>query len=170
MKSFMSVHINWYCRGDLREISRIENASFDHPWTMDEIREALADGATRAFVASINDEVVGYAIFSSHRKHIVLKSIAVHPEFRRMGIGSQLLGKVADKLTPSRRTSLECLVRESNLRAHLFLSACGMRATEIKRDEFINGEDAYLFRLSVEPATGDDVLRNIVEGDGKVLA
>lgn len=171
MKAYKSARIEWYERRHLREIVRIENASFDHPWTIDEFEKTLLGGNTRAFIASIDNQVVGYAVFANHKKHIFLDSVAVDPDFRRCGIGSQLIGKVVSKLSSDRRTALFSCVRETNLRAQLFLSGCGLQATQINRKFFDTGEDGYWFEFHLnKPVTGADVLKNIVEGDGKVLA
>lgn len=171
MKTFKSVKIDWYGKRYLTEIVRIENASFDHPWTADEFDKTLSCGNVRAIVAMADDEVVGYALFSNHKRHIFLDSIAVHPEFRRCGIGSQLIGKIVGKLAIDRRCSLFSSVRESNLCGQLFLAGCGLVATKINRNFYDTGEDGYWFELNLsKPATGIDILKNIVEGDGKVLA
>lgn len=104
-------------------------------------------------MAEENDEVLGFAIYMLHPSRIELLRLAVCEKYRRSGVGSFLIAKIAGKLAPTRRNRVEIVVRESNLTAQLFLRNQGFRAETILKHVWVQGEHSYLM-----------VKRNKVEG------
>lgn len=142
----MKPHIRWLIRRDMPEVLRIERSSFEFPWTESEFINALRQRNTIGMVAELDEVVVGYMIYELHRNRLQLWSIAVHPEFRRQGIGSAMVEKLASKLTHQRRSKIDAEVRETNLDAQFFFRDSGFRATNVIRDHYPDTtEDAYLF-------------------------
>ena len=75
------------------------------------------------------------------------------PEFRRMGIGSQMIRKLIGKLSSQRRSRIMLEVRETNLAAQLFFRENGFRAVSVLREYYEDTpEDAYVmqYRYRVE--------------------
>jgi [ribosomal protein S18]-alanine N-acetyltransferase len=124
----------------------IEAKSFYHPWNENEFLRVLRQRNCIGMVAECGDKVVGHFLYELHKKKIQVLDLAVDPEFRRRGVGTQIINKLKGKLTNGRRSAIEMLVRESNLDAHLFLRECGFFASQVIRDHYDDtGEDAYRF-------------------------
>jgi len=140
----MKPHIRWINRKDMPTVLRIEDVSFREPWTEDDFIKSLRQRNVIGMVAEHQDLVIGYMIYELHRNRIHLLSIAVHPDFRRQGVGTAMLAKLASKLY-SNRTKITTIASEINLDAQLFLRQHGFRATEVVKDYYHPGEDAYFF-------------------------
>lgn len=144
--------IRWMIRRDLPFVLNIEESSFEFPWTEDEFIQCLRQRENIGMVAEIDDLVVGYMVYSLYKKRIDLMSFAVHPNFRKQGIGRSMINKLIAKLEYQRRNRITTEVRETNLHAQLFLRQMGFLATNIRRDAFdCISEDAYqmTYRVNV---------------------
>jgi len=138
------VHVRWMIRRDMPEVLDIENASFEHPWREDDFLRVLRQRNCIGMVAEQGDQIVGYMIYELHRNRIHVLDFATHPEFRRRGVGRQMIAKLAGKLSHQRRNRIALLVRETNVPAQFFFKATGFRAVEVVREHFADtGEDAY---------------------------
>ena len=77
---------------DLRDVVRIENASFSSPWSEVSLREELAEKPGSLFmVAELDGEMAGYIgtwLFAGEA-HIC--TVAVAPEYRRCGVGEIMM-------------------------------------------------------------------------------
>ena len=146
------IHIRWMILRDMPEVLAIEAQSFDVPWNESEFIRNLRCRDQIGMVAEIKGRVVGFMIYRLDKKALTLLNMAVHPQFRRRGVGASLLDKLAGKLSTKRRERIEISVIDSNLPCHLFLRSLGYEAVEVLRDyEYDEGhvQDAYRFRLHV---------------------
>src|SRR5262245_37462914 len=143
-KAQARVHIRWMIRRDMPEVLAIEHASFDYPWCEEEFLRVLRQRNCIGMVAEYGERVVGFMIYELHKSKLQVLNFAVSPEFRRMGVGHQMVAKLVGKLSSHRRTRISMFVRESCLQAQLFFRVEGFRAIEVVREHFEDtGEDAY---------------------------
>jgi ribosomal-protein-alanine N-acetyltransferase len=156
-KARVRVHIRWMIRRDMPEVLAIEHASFDFPWCEEEFLRVLRQRNCIGMVAELGERVVGFMIYELHKSKLQVLNFAVHPEFRRMGVGNQMVAKLVGKLSSHRRTRIILHVRESLLQAQLFYRVQGFRATEILREYFEDtGEDAYVLQYLFDESQADD--------------
>jgi ribosomal-protein-alanine N-acetyltransferase len=138
------VHIRWMIRRDMPEVLAIEHGSFEYPWCEEEFLRVLRQRNCIGMVAELEERIVGYMIYELHRNKITVLDFATHPEFRRLGIGRQMVAKLVGKLSSQRRNRITLCVRETNLPSQLFFRVVGFRAVEVIREHFQDtGEDAY---------------------------
>jgi len=138
------VHIRWMIRRDMPEVLAIEHSSFEYPWCEEEFLRVLRQRNCIGMVAELGERIVGYMIYELHRNKIGVLDFATHPEFRRHGIGQQMVAKLVGKLSSQRRNRIALCVRETNLPAQLFFRVVGFRAVEVLREHYQDsGEDAY---------------------------
>jgi ribosomal-protein-alanine N-acetyltransferase len=140
-----------------QQVMQIEQASFEFPWTEEEFIRCLRQRDCIGMVAERNEEVVGFMIYELHKTRIHILSFAVHPEFRREGVGKAMTEKLVSKLAYQRRNRIVLEVRETNLSAQLFFRQLGFRATGVLKDFYEDTpEDAFLmqFRQTAEEAMG----------------
>ena len=137
-------HIRWIIRRDLDEVLKIEEDSFDFPWDEETLIRCLRQKNTVGIVAECDDRVVGYMIYEIRRSEISLINIAVHPEFRRRGIGQEFVRNLNEKLSLKKGRRITLIVNEYNLNAHLFFQNMGFVATDVIHDFYDELEaDAY---------------------------
>ena len=156
-KAPVRVHIRWMIRRDMPEVLAIEHSSFDFPWCEEEFLRVLRQRNCIGMVAELGERVVGFMIYELHKSKLQVLNFAVHPEFRRLGVGRQMVSKLVGKLSSHRRTKIVLHVRESLLTSHLFYRVLGFRATEVVREHFEDtGEDAYVMQYLHDESMADE--------------
>jgi ribosomal-protein-alanine N-acetyltransferase len=145
-------------RRDIPLVVEAERATYDFAWTEEDFLRCLRQSNCIGMVATLDDAVVGYMIYELYRNEIVVLNFAVHPSYRRCGVGSQMVAKLISKLAPIGRTRIRLEVREGNLEAQLFFRAHGFRATQVLRSHFDDtGEDGYLMVYHIPEDKTDEV-------------
>lgn len=149
----MKVHIRWLIRRDMPQVLEIEKQSFELPWSGQDFVRCLRQRNCIGMVAEDNERVVGFMVYTLYKTRLHLLNFAVHPSFRRRGIGRQMLDKLVSKLSYERnRIMLE--VRETNLDAQLFFKKSHFRAISVLRDFYEDtAEDAYLMQYRLSAAS-----------------
>ena len=143
-KQQIRVFIRWMVEKDMREVLSIENASQDYPWCEEDFLRRLRQNNCVAMVAEQGEKVVGFMLYELHKKKLRILNFAVHPEFRCLGIGKQMVEKLVSKLSSRGRDRIVLVVRETGLDAQLFFRSCKFRATGVSREFYPDtGEDAY---------------------------
>lgn len=151
----VKVHIRWMIRRDMPEVLRIESGSFEFPWTEEDFIRCLRQRNCIGMVAEMGEKVVGFMIYELHKNELHILNFAVHPDFRRHGVGAQMVEKLVGKLSANRRSRILLEVRETNLAAQVFFRNLGFRAVSVLKDFYDDTtEDAYVmsFRCAEEPA------------------
>lgn len=150
-KERVKVHIRWMIRRDMPEVLQTEQSSFEYAWTEDDFLRCLRQRNCIGMVAEENERIVGFMIYELHKNHLHLLNFAVNPEFRRSGVGGQMVAKLIGKLSSHRRSRITLAVRERNLDAQLFFRAQEFKATRVLRNYYEDsGEDAFQMEHWVE--------------------
>ena len=120
------VHIRWMIRRDMPEVLAIEHASFEYPWCEEEFLRVLRQRNCIGMVAEHGERIVGFMIYELHRNKIHVLDFATHADFRRRGVGRQMIAKLVGKLSSQRRNRIALYVRETNLHAPVVLPRHGL--------------------------------------------
>jgi ribosomal-protein-alanine N-acetyltransferase len=156
-KEQVRVHIRWMIRRDMPEVLQTEQESFEYSWTEEDFLRCLRQRNCIGMVAEQGEKVVGFMIYELHKNKLHILNFAVNPNYRRLGVGSQMVAKLISKLSSHRRTRITLEVRETNLDAQLFFRKQGFRALRVLRSFYEDsGEDAYLLQYRLADDTGDD--------------
>ena len=156
----LGVHIRWMIRRDMPEVLRIEAGSFEFPWSEEDFIRCLRQRNCIGMVAEHDERVVGFMIYELHKSRLHIINFAVHPTFRRRGVGRQMSDKLAGKLSHQRRDKILLEVRETNLPAQLFFRNNGFRAVSVLRDFYEDTtEDAYMMQYQYAGRTFQPVNR-----------
>jgi [ribosomal protein S18]-alanine N-acetyltransferase len=98
-------------------------------------------------------------IYELHKTRLHLLNLAVSKDYRRRGVGAQMLAKLTAKLSTQRRTRILLEVRETNLPAQVFFRTQGFRAVSVLRDFYDDTtEDAYLMQYRYRPVESEIIL------------
>ena len=156
-KSQTPVHIRWMIRRDMPEVLGIEEQAFEFPWSEEDFIRCLRQRNCIGMVAEHGEKVVGFMIYELHKIKLHILNFAVHPTYRRSGVGAQMVAKLVSKLSSHRRTRITLEVRETNLPAQLFFRAQGFLAVRVLRAYYEDsGEDAFLMQYQLADDTGED--------------
>ena len=156
-KAQVRVHIRWMIRRDMPEVLAIEHASFEYPWCEEEFLRVLRQRNCIGMVAEYGERVVGFMIYELHKNRLHVLDFATHPEFRRQGVGHQMVAKLVGKLSSHRRTRIALSVRETNLVGQLFFRIQGFRAMEVVREHYMDtAEDAYVMQYLLDESVLDE--------------
>ncbi len=99
---------------DIAQISQMEQAYFGQPWSESSIAAYAEKGNTIFVVARSGQDVVGYIAVLCILDEGNLVSIAVHDDYRNMGIASELLDIAYERALGRGVMSINLEVRESN--------------------------------------------------------
>lgn len=156
-RELLRVHIRWMIRRDMAEVLAAEQQSFEYAWTEEDFLRCLRQRNCIGMVAEHQDRIVGFMIYELHKNRLHVLNFAVATDFRRGGIGAQMVGKLIGKLSSHRRSKVTLAVRERNLDAQVFFRMQDFRATRVLRNYYEDsGEDAFLMEFSLEPSDADD--------------
>jgi ribosomal-protein-alanine N-acetyltransferase len=148
--------IRWLIRRDMEEVLSIERKSFQFAWTEEEFLCCLRQRNCIGTVAELDHRIVGFMIYELHKSMLRILNFAVGPEFRRCGIGRQMVQRLVDKLSQQRRREIVLEVRETNLPAQLFFANGGFRAVTVLRNHYEDTcEDAYYMRYCLNQDARD---------------
>mgnify|MGYP000947739124 CR=1 FL=1 len=148
------VQVRWMIRRDMPEVLGIEEEGFEFPWLDSDFIRCLRQRNCIGMVAEHDDRVVGFMIYELHKSRIHVLNFAVASDYRRRGVGSQMIAKLMAKLSPQRRSRIVLEVRETNLPAQLFFRENGFRAVSVLHGYYADTpEDAYVmqYRYRDEP-------------------
>ena len=147
----LDVQIRWLIRRDMAEVLRIEQSSFEFPWTDEDFLCCLRQRNCIGMVAEHNHQIVGFMIYELHKSRLHILNFAVAPEVRRQGIGLQMVTRLVDKLSQQRRNEILLEVRERNLDGQLFFRTQGFRAISVLRSHYDDtDEDAYIMQFRLD--------------------
>lgn len=135
---------------DLSEMDRIEQESFNTPWSRELIRGAIYNMRYDVRVIGSDEQgLLGFYIAHGIQRRGNLDNVVVDRSRRRQGYGRRLLD---DWIKQSRRagyTSLTLQVNAANKGAQTLYEAYGFRARRLLRGYYTNGEDAYNMEMSL---------------------
>jgi len=143
------VPIRWMIQRDIPEVFKIEKQGFPFPWTEKDFIRCLRQRNCINQVAEYQGRVVGFVIYALFKARIELFNCAVAADYRRRGVGSQMVARLIAKLSWPHRTRIILEVRETNLAAQLFFRRHGFRCVDILRcqhDE--TTEDTYVLQFA----------------------
>ncbi len=156
------VHIRWMIRRDMAEVLQAEQLSFEYAWTEEDFLRCLRQRNCIGMVAEHGEKVVGFMIYELHKNKLHILNFAVHPAWRRMRIGGQMVAKLISKLSSHRRTRITLEVRETNLAAQLFFHRQDFKAVRVLRSFYEDsGEDAFLMAYRFGDELAEDVEESV---------
>ncbi len=126
---------------DLRDVVGIEKLSFEYPYSK-KIFEMYA-GSELFLVALDEGEFVGYVIGEVREGEGWIISVAVDPDSRRDGVGTELMRAVMERMDAS---DYFLTVRVGNDEAFGFYSELGFEPVGLASGYYENGDDAVLMK------------------------
>lgn len=138
-------------REDIPSIRAIEQLSFPSPWNAITIMMAVSEKGSCNITARYQGRVVGYCFSVGMRRMVHLLNLAVHPDFRRRGIGRRLLSEIISFARSTRKSYVFLEVRTSNDSARRLYASMGFSPVCTWRRYYSDtGEDAAVMVKHIE--------------------
>jgi ribosomal-protein-alanine N-acetyltransferase len=139
---------------DAPALAALDAACSPHPWSERQFAAALESDRERVLVArsarSAAPGLVGFCVEMSVADEVHIHSVAVHPEWRRRGLGRLLLETALGVAERSGATRAFLEVRAGNAAALALYGALGFAATGRRRDYYESPrEDAVVMALAL---------------------
>ena len=132
------------------QIAELEKVCFADPWSVTSIETELTSRLSLWFVAVEGDTVVGYVGSQTVIDESDVMNIAVHPDYRRRGIGEALLETLADALREKGSRGLTLEARVSNTPAVSLYKKAGFLQVGLRKNYYRNPtEDALILRKAL---------------------
>lgn len=137
---------------DLDDIERIEALSFSVPWTRQAYeRELCENRLAHYFTIKDGDRAVAYGGMWLILDEAHITNIAVHPQYRRMGIGKKLLQGMIDYGIFNGMKSFTLEVNENNHGAIELYSGMGFKRVGIRKGYYSDtDENAIIMWLELK--------------------
>ncbi len=133
-------------------ILEVEKASFPSPWSSKAFEEETKRPISNLWVTMVDGEFGGYICFWVFGDEVHLMNVAVHPDRRRMGVGSCLVDKMIEAGVSKGAKKVWLEVRPSNIIARAFYKKAGFCETG-RRPHYYKEthEDAIIMSFSLVP-------------------
>lgn len=138
-------------QGVVAQVAQLENLCFSDPWSEKSVASELSNPLSLWLVAMEGERLAGYVGSQSVEGEADMMNVAVHPDFRRRGVGEALVNALVAALAEKGVHSLTLEVRVSNesaigLYKKLGFSQAGLRKNYYRQPK----EDAYILRKEWE--------------------
>ncbi|MFW5487460.1 MAG: ribosomal protein S18-alanine N-acetyltransferase [Desulfovibrio sp.] len=135
---------------DMQDVADLEKVCFTFPWTEEQLRVGVREQVVHVLGIWKNKRLIAYCSFYIAAEQADIVNIAVLPEFRRKGLGNNLLKGV---LQYAARIGIERMfleVRESNDAARTLYRSNGFTQVGLRAKYYPdNGEDALVMALDL---------------------
>jgi len=133
---------------DLPSVMEIEHLSFPHPWRLSTFIGEIGNyPISNPFVIihSPNERLMGYIILWFIQEEVQISNFALHPDFRRKGVGEAVLRDILDKITKEGAANIFLEVRPSNRVACSLYEKLGFQTLGMKKNYYQSPvEDALI--------------------------
>lgn len=147
--------IRFMDKDDLPSVAYLEQQSYDHPRTLEElVYDLRGNHRSIGIVAACGcgcNVVYGYMTFEVHQHYYLVTALAVRKQLRRQGIGRQFIDYLKRSMRQHQRSTIRADVHEANLCGQLFLKACGLRAVDVWNEPDCDGS-LYRFVHRMQPS------------------
>lgn len=131
----------------IAQVAELEKLCFSAPWSLQSITSELKNPLSLWIVAVEDGNLAGYVGSQSVMGEADMMNLAVCPQFRRRGIGENLVQELIRHLTANQVHSLTLEVRRSNEAALKLYEKLGFSEVGCRPGYYSNPkEDAWILR------------------------
>ena len=135
----------------LERILRIERASFGaEAWPRRYFLELYGDCRDYFVVAKVRGRIAGYAVACAEKRSAEIASLAVHPDYRRLGVADALMGHSLRALRLAGCGRVELMVRTGNTAGAQLYRSLGFRRVRLVPRYYQDGGDGFLMARALQ--------------------
>ena len=133
---------------DLDAIFSIVSSAFAYPWSREMIADELRGKPwSKTLLATRGKDKVGFAIYWIVADEMHLLNFAVHPSWRRQGIGQMLMNNLINLMHEQNLCCILLEVRRSNDLAQSLYRNLGFEQIAVRQGYYSNKEDGLVMCL-----------------------
>lgn len=124
---------------DIPSILEIENVSFQNPWRASTFSGEIANrGISYPYVIVHRnfERIIGYIIYWKIQEEVQICNFAIHPDFRKKGIGEAVIRSVIKAIQRDGGVYVFLEVRPSNLAARNLYKKLGFKILGTRKDYY----------------------------------
>jgi ribosomal-protein-alanine N-acetyltransferase len=151
------VHLRAMQMDDIEQVAALDRLSFSLPWSANSYRfELLENQASRLWVAELLDDdqpvkIVAMIVIWQIVDEAHIATLAVHPEYRRLGLGRRLLAFALMEAARGGLTTATLEVRAGNLAAQALYRQFGFFIAGVRPRYYLdNHEDALIMDVKLD--------------------
>ena len=134
-------------REHVPQVARLEEICFSDPWSEKSVASELENELSLWLVALEGDTLAGYVGSQTVLGETDIMTVAVHPDFRRQGVGESLILSLVEELKALDSHSLTLEVRASNAPARSLYEKLGFSQVGLRKNYYRNPrEDACILQ------------------------
>lgn len=150
-KGLKEIVIDGMSTDDLSAVVEIERLSCNMPWSESLFFNEVKNPKSISRVARINGKVAGYLCASSVLDEGHILNVAVHPNFRKIGIASALINDIIEQMKSNDCRSVFLEVRASNEDARRMYERLNFEVIGIRKNYYGSPvEDAVIMVLRLK--------------------
>jgi len=135
----------------LARILRIERASFGaEAWPRKYFLELYRDCRDFFVVAKVGGRIAGYAVACAEKRNAEIASLAVHPDYRRLGVADALMRHMLRELGSAGVRRVELMVRTGNTAGAQLYRGLGFRCARTVPRYYEDGGDGFLMVRAIQ--------------------
>lgn len=144
------------------QVVEIEKATFPHPWSRCSfLNELMQNSLASYIVAVMGNKVVGYAGMWLILDEAHITNVAVHPGYRKKGIGKALMLELIRRAIIAGIVKMTLEVRPSNAAARHLYATLGFEEKGLRKHYYTDtGEDAIIMWKDDLPGNGKRLFTN----------
>lgn len=146
----MKINYRFLESKDIEQIYTLCKICFSTPWSLSSIKAEIANPLAKYIVATEDntDRIIGFVGVWIIAGEGDVTNIAVHPNFRRFGIASNLLETLISHCIKNECSILNLEVRDSNIGAQHLYYKFGFKQISIRKKYYSDTkEDAIIMQL-----------------------
>lgn len=131
---------------DVHEMAELDKLCFSVPWSEVSFRAEVTENKRALYiVAEVDGKIVGYGGIWIIVDEGHITNIAVHPDYRRMHIGKEIVSLIVDTAEKNGVVAETLEVRKGNLPAINLYTQLGFKEEGVRKGYYEdNGEDAII--------------------------
>ena len=130
---------------------RIERASFGREaWPRKYFLELYRECGGFFVVAKVAGRIAGYAVACAAKHNAEIASLAVHPDYRRLGVANALMRHTQGELRAAGVRRVELMVRTGNTAAAQLYRTLGFRRVRVAPGYYEDGGDGFLMARAIQ--------------------
>lgn len=123
------------------QVAALEAICFSDPWSEKSVASELNNPLSLWLVAVEGDTVAGYIGSQTVLGETDMMNVAVHPDYRRQGIGEKLIQSLVEALKEKESHSLTLEVRASNVPAQKLYEKLGFAQVGLRKNYYRNPKE-----------------------------
>jgi len=140
-------------RHDIASILVVERLCFSQPWSAESFDRELTLPFSRIILAEHPQaeaaRLAGFLCRWLVADECHILNVAVHPQYRRVGVGLRLMRTAIDEAITQKLAAITLEVRRSNLAARALYRKLEFEERRVRRNYYGAGEDAILMERSL---------------------